>query len=162
MEFAPIAGWVLAILLMLAGLVGTILPLIPAAPLLFGGFLLGAWLDQFERVGWIWLGVLLILTALMAVVDFVAAALGAKRQGASRLAMVGAALGTVVGMFLGLIGLVIGPFVGAVAGEWAASGDRVRAGKVGLATWLGMLLGTVAKLVLALMMIALFAFAWAV
>lgn len=158
---APLfAGWLLALVLMLAGLAGNLLPLLPAAPLLMGGFVLGAWLDDFQKVGWAWLVVLLVLCIVMAIIDFLAGAWGAKKLGASRQAVIGATLGAILGIFAGLPGLILGPFVGAAVGEFMARGDTLRAGQVGLATWLGLMVGTVAKLALSLMMIGLFAFAY--
>jgi uncharacterized protein YqgC (DUF456 family) len=93
-------------------------------------------------------------------VDFVAASLGARRVGASKAALWGASLGTVVGMFFGLPGLVLGPFAGALLGEFSSSGSVLRSTHVGVGTWLGLLFGTLLKLVLSLLMVALAAFAW--
>src|SRR3546814_4112091 len=104
--------YVLAALMVIVGLAGTILPALPGLPLVFGGMLLAAWADGFERVEWWWLLVLGALTALSMVIDFWATAAGAKRVGASRKAVVGAVAGTVVGLFFGPIGLFAGPFVG--------------------------------------------------
>ncbi len=97
----PIGWWVLAIALIVVGVIGTFLPVLPGALLVVGGMLLAAWIDDFQRVGWITLVILGALTALVFVVDFVAGVMGAKRVGASKLAIIGAAIGTVVGMFAG-------------------------------------------------------------
>ena len=70
--------------------------------------------------------------------------------------IVGAAIGTVAGIFLGLVGVLFLPLVGAAAGEYLAQRDERRAMNVGLATWLGLLAGLVAKVVLAFMMIGVF------
>jgi uncharacterized protein YqgC (DUF456 family) len=94
------------------------------------------------------------------VVELVAGALGAKRVGASRAAIAGAALGTVLGFFLGLPGLILGPFVGALAGELIARGDPARAVHVGIGAWVGFVLGTIAKLAVAFMMLGVFLAAW--
>ncbi|MCU0585943.1 MAG: DUF456 domain-containing protein, partial [Desulfobacterales bacterium] len=115
-EVATTLAWVLAALLILAGLAGTLLPALPGAPLVFAGLLTAAWADGFQRVGGAVLIVLAGLTALSFLVDLIAASLGAKRAGASRSALIGAAIGTVVGLFFGIAGIVIGPFIGAVAG----------------------------------------------
>src|SRR3546814_1584053 len=96
--------YVLAALMVIVGLAGTILPALPGLPLVFGGMLLAAWADGFERVEWWWLLVLGALTALSMVIDFWATAAGAKRVGASRKAVVGAVVGTVAGLFFGPIG----------------------------------------------------------
>ena len=92
-------------------------------------------------------------------VDFVASTLGAKRVGASRRALWGAAAGTVVGMFFGIPGLLIGPFAGALIGELASGNSVLRATHVGVGTWLGLLFGTLVKLVISFVMVGLFGLA---
>lgn len=152
--------WIIAVILVIVGLAGTVLPALPGAPLVFLGLLLAAWADGFQKVGWFPLTILGILTAGTFAVDFLATSLGAKRVGASYLAIGGAVVGTIVGLFLGIPGLLLGPFVGAVAGEYIARRDLRQAGKVGLGTWLGLVLGTAAKLGLIFLMIGLFVFAY--
>lgn len=157
--------YLLAAVLVLAGLAGIVLPLLPGAPLMFVGLLLAAWADGFAHIGWPTLAILAVLTLLTLVVDFWATAHGAKRVGASRLAMLGAAIGTVVGLFFALPGLILGPFIGAVAGELlhrrSLHPDTLgHAGKIGAGTWLGLLLGTALKLALAFTMLGVFALAW--
>jgi uncharacterized protein len=153
--------WALAGILVLVGLAGTILPMLPGVPFVFGGLLVAAWIGDFQRIGWPTITILAILTALAIVVDFVATMLGAKRAGASKLALVGAAIGSIVGIFFGLVGIFIFPFVGAVIGEYLQHQKLGNAGKVGVATWLGLLFGALAKLALALTMIGVFAIAYA-
>lgn len=151
-----VALWVLAVLLIVAGVAGTVLPALPGAILVFAGVALGAWIDDFARVsGWT-VGVLGALTLVAWAIDYVAAAAGAKRVGASGHAIVGAAIGTVAGIFTGLVGLIFMPLVGAAIGELVARRDLVRAGKVGVATWLGMLVGTIAKVAIAFAMVGIF------
>ncbi len=149
--------YVLAAACVVAGLVGTVLPVLPGSLLVFAGLLIAAWAGGFAHVGWATLAVIAALGALAVGVDFAASILGAKRVGASPLALAGAAVGALAGLFLGVPGLVFGPFVGAVLGELLARRDLLQAGKVGLGTWLGMLFAAVAKLVLAFAMIAVFA-----
>ncbi len=152
--------WVLAIALVLVGIAGTILPALPGPPLVFAGLLLGAWIDGFEKVGWFPLVLLGLLTILSVVVDILATGMGAKRVGASWLAVAGAAVGTVVGFFFSLPGLLLGPFVGAVAGEYLARRNRDQAIKVGFGTWVGLLIGTAGKLALIFIMVAVFVTAY--
>ena len=83
--------WFIAAMLVLVGLAGTLLPILPGVPLVFGGLLLGAWIDGFVHVGWPLLLVLALLTLLSVVVDVAATSLGAKGAGAGRAAMLGAA-----------------------------------------------------------------------
>ena len=152
--------WLLATLLIVAGLAGTVLPALPGIPLVFAGLLVGAWVDDFQRVGWVTLLVLGLLAVASLVIDFAATALGAKRVGASRKALIGAALGTLLGVFLGIPGLILGPFVGAVAGEMLSHGEWRRATSAGAGTWVGLLFGTLAKIALAFAMLGIFVFAF--
>lgn len=152
--------WVLAACLVLLGLAGTVLPALPGAPLVFAGLLLAAWIDGFQKVGIFPLVILGLLTVLTLVVDVVATALGAKKVGASKSAIVGSAIGTVVGLFFGIPGLLLGPFVGALLGEYSARKNWEQAGKAGLGTWLGIVLGTAVKLSVLFFMLGLFALAY--
>ena len=152
--------YALAVMLVAIGMAGVILPALPGLPLVFAGMLLAAWAGDFDKIGWIALVVLGLLTLLSVAVDFFATMVGAKRVGASRKALIGAVLGTFAGLFFGPIGLFAGPFVGALLGELWHGRELDQAAKVGLGTWLGILLGTVLKLGLAFAMLGLFAFAW--
>jgi uncharacterized protein YqgC (DUF456 family) len=80
----------------------------------------------------------------------------AKKAGASKLGLFGAALGTVLGIFTGFIGLLFMPLVGAAIGEYIAQRDALRAGRIGLATWLGLLVGAVLKLGIVFTMLGVF------
>ena len=147
---------VLAAIVVIVGLIGTVVPVLPGVLLVFGGLFLAAWAEGFTRVGAVGLTIIGFLAALALVADLVASWLGAKRVGASPAALVGATLGALAGLFFGLPGLVLGPFLGAVAGELFARRDLAQAGKVGFGTWLGLLAAALAKVVLAFLMIATF------
>jgi uncharacterized protein YqgC (DUF456 family) len=158
-------GSILAVILVIVGIAGTILPALPGIPLVFAGLLLAAWGDGFRHVGGWTLGALVLLTLASFAIDLLATAMGAKRVGASRLALLGATVGAIAGIFFGFIGIFVGPFVGAVLGELAhrrrlAGADMGHAARVGVGTWTGLLLGTVLKLVLGFAMIGLFAIVW--
>lgn len=148
--------WIAAVLLIIVGVAGTILPALPGIPLIFGGVLLAAWIDDFQRIGTWTLVVLAVLAVFGVAVDYVAAALSAQRVGASRQGIIGAALGTLAGIFTGLWGLVFMPLLGAAIGEFLAHRDALRAGKVGAATWFGLLVGTAVKIAVAFTMIGVF------
>ncbi|MBZ4039262.1 DUF456 domain-containing protein [Novilysobacter selenitireducens] len=152
--------YVLSGVLILAGIAGTVLPALPGLPLVFAGMALAAWAGDFQEVGVPMLVLLGLLTVLSLVVDFLATMLGAKRVGASRLALVGSVVGTLVGLFFGPIGLFAGPFLGALVGELIHGRQIHAAAKVGLGTWVGIVIGTVLKLGLAFAMLGLFALAW--
>jgi uncharacterized protein YqgC (DUF456 family) len=143
-------------ILVVIGIIGTVMPALPGAPVVFVGLLIAAWAEGFQKVGWFTLSVLAVLTLLSFVVDFFASAMGAKRVGASWAALFCAAVGAIVGLFFGLPGFILGPFVGAVAGEYAARRNWRQASRVGLGTWIGMLLGIAGKLTLVFTMVGIF------
>lgn len=152
--------WGLALVLILIGLIGTLLPVMPGALLVFLGMVAGAWADDFSRVGWTTLTVLALLTILFYVVDFLAGAYGARRLGASRWGVVGAILGALGGMFMGFIGIVVGPFIGAVAGELLARRGLAEASRAGAGAWLGLVLSIAARLALVFAMLGIFIVAY--
>ncbi|RNC71450.1 MAG: DUF456 domain-containing protein [Desulfuromonadales bacterium] len=148
--------WVAACALVIIGLAGTILPALPGAPLVYLGLLLAAWIDGFQRVGWVTLAVLAMLVLVSFAVEILVTGHGARRSGASRAAVIGASVGTIVGLFFGIPGLVVGPFLGAVGGELLATRDLAQAGRAGIGAWLGIAVGVGAKLALVFMMIGIF------
>ena len=153
---AQIALWILAVLFTLVGVSGLVFPALPGAPLLFTGLFMAAWADGFAHVG---TGALVLLGAmalLTYVVDFAASAVGARKFGASRRAMIGAVVGAVVGLFFGLVGVIIGPFIGAVIGELSVRLDLEAASRAGFGATIGLALGAAAKLALAFAMLGTF------
>jgi uncharacterized protein YqgC (DUF456 family) len=157
---SSVALWILAILLMIVGALGIILPALPGIPLMFAGMVVAAAIDDFQKISWITLGVLGFLTLVSVIVEFAASALGAKHVGASKRAIWGAVIGTVVGIFFGIPGLLLGPFVGALVGELTVHGRVDQAGRVGIATWIGLVFGTLAKLAIACAMLGIFVLAY--
>lgn len=160
MDWLIYPGWVLAFLLVIVGLAGTILPALPGVPIVLLGLLLMTWLDGFVNVGFGTLAGLVVLTVLSMVIDFLATAEGARRFGAGRLAMLGALVGVVVGIFFGLPGLLFGPFLGAIAGHLLAKGSLDTSLDAGIGATLGVVVGTLAKVVIALIMLIWFTIAW--
>lgn len=155
-----ILWYAIATLLVVAGLAGVVLPALPGLPLVFGGMLLAAWAGGFERVGGWSLAVLAALTVLSVAADILSGAVGARRVGAGPMAVAGAAVGTFAGIWFGLPGLLLGPFLGAVLGELWHTWQLRQATHVGVATWLGLLLGTALKVAIAFAMLGVFALAW--
>ena len=152
----------LAATMVLLGLIGVVLPALPGLPLVFAGMLLAAWAGDFQQIGWVTIAVLGLLTLLSLATDFFATAVGAKKVGASRKALIGSVLGAFAGLFFFPIGLFVGPFVGAAIGELWHGREWRQAAKVGFGTWLGLALGAVLKLGLAFSMLGLFVLAWVV
>lgn len=147
--------YVLAALLIVGGVAGAILPVLPGVPMIFGGIWLAAAVDDYQHLGVGWLLAIGAVAVLGIAVDFVSASLGAKKIGASPRALWGAGVGTTIGMFFGLPGLLIGPFAGAVIGELWSGKSILRSAHVGVSTWFGMLLGVIAKVVLSFLMIGM-------
>jgi hypothetical protein len=152
--------WIAAVLLITAGVAGIVLPALPGVVLVFIGLVLAAWADGFQSVGWVTISILAGLTVLALLSDVLATTLGVKRVGASRWAVAGSMIGAIIGMLFGFTGIIIGPFGGAAAGEYLVRRDASQAGRAGLGTWAGIILGTAVKLALAFSMIGLFIIAY--
>jgi len=148
--------WILSAILTVTGLAGLLLPVLPGAPLLFLGLLFGAWAEGFAYVGIRTLLALTVMAALTYVVEFAASVLGVKKFGGSKRAMAGAALGGIVGLFLGLPGILLGPFVGAIIGELSLQRSLDQASRAGFGTVVGLAIGVAGKLAIGIAMIGLF------
>ena len=161
---------IVAILLVVIGVAGTILPMLPGVPLVFAGLLLAAWHGGFEQVSILTMVIIGVIAVLAWAVDFFASVLTAKKVGASKYALWGAGIGAVVGIAGGIVGLIVGPAIGAIIGELIAHKSATKqaiskeatskATTVGIAAGLGFVLALAVKIVLALTMLAVFAYAY--
>ncbi len=159
-ELLKIPGWIVAVLLVLIGMAGTVLPALPGVPIILGGLLLIAWMDGFVAVSlntMLWLGMLALLSV---VIDFLATAEGARRFGAGRLAILGATLGLLIGLFFGLPGILFGPFLGAVAGHLMGKANLDDSMRAGVGASIGVVIGTASKVVIGVIMLVWFTLAW--
>src|SRR5829696_7818727 len=110
--------WTVTILLMLIGLAGTVLPLLPGTTIILAAAVLHhLMLGEAQSVSWWTISGLAVLTAITYVVDFVSGTVGAKWFGATRWGAIGGLIGAVVGLFFGLIGVFVGPLIGVLVGE---------------------------------------------
>jgi uncharacterized protein len=150
----------LGALVIVVGLIGAIIPVLPGIPLIFAGIWFIAGIDGYRHLGLGWLLGIAAVGAVGLVADLLAGALGAKRMGASSQAVWGALIGTLIGLFFGIPGLLFGPFFGAVLGELSAGNSVLRSAHAGLSAWAGLIFGTIIKLVSSLMMVALFGAGW--
>ncbi|HSI25191.1 MAG TPA: DUF456 domain-containing protein [Methylotenera sp.] len=151
---------IVAVLLVVVGIAGTVLPMLPGVPLVFAGLLLAAWHSGFNQVGIITMVIIGAIAAMAWAVDFFASVVTAKKAGASKYALWGAAIGAVVGIIGGIPGLIIGPAIGAIIGELITHKDTTKATTVGIAAGLGFVLALAIKIVLVLTMLAVFAYAY--
>ncbi len=147
--------YTLGALAMLVGVAGVVLPALPGSFLIVVGVVLVAWAEEFTRVGWGTVAVEAVLGITIWAVDFLATMLGARMFGASRWSVIGASVGLLAGMFLGLPGLVLGPVIGAVAFELIRNPDVKRASKAGVGAFVGFVLGSAVKIAVAFVMIGI-------
>jgi uncharacterized protein YqgC (DUF456 family) len=149
--------FVLTLIVLLFGLAGTIIPMLPGLPIMWAGALIYAILTGFARIGPTYLIVFGILTVVVQVLDYVANLYGAKKMGASGWGIFGALVGMLVGLFTGgVIGLVAGSFAGAILGEILIGKTGSQALKAGLGTFLGFLGGTLIKFAVGCAMLGIF------
>lgn len=148
--------WIIGAICTVTGLSGLLLPVVPGAPILFLGLLFGAWAEDFRYIGVWTLLILAGMAGLTYVVEFAASILGVRKYGGSRRAMAGAVLGGVVGLFLGIPGILLGPFAGAVIGELSLQRSLDQASRAGFGTVVGLAIGVAGKLAVGIAMIGLF------
>lgn len=160
LDVLVVSAWVLAWLLVIIGLAGTLLPALPGTPIMLAGMVLMAWLGEFVRVGHGTLLGLTALTLLSVFLDFLATAEGARRFGAGRAAILGATLGLLVGLFFGIPGMLLGPFAGAVIGHRLGKATLDASLRAGVGASVGVLVGTAAKVAIGIVMLIWFALAW--
>jgi len=138
---------VLFVLLWLAALALTFVPMVPATLVVWGAALLHEVLvgfSELSRTDWAWL---IGLGLLAMTLDNLAAALGAKRYGAGRAGIWGAVIGAFVGaVVLGPLGVVVGPFLGALVAELTSGKTGRDALRAAWGSLLGVLGGVLAKL----------------
>lgn len=156
---------ILAILLVVVGIAGTILPMLPGVPLVFAGLLLAAWHGGFNQVSLLTTVIIAAIAMLAWVIDFSASIITAKKFGASKYALWGAGIGALLGIVGGFVGLIIGPAIGAIIGELISHKSTskeatTKATTVGIAAGLGFVLALALKIVLVLIMLAIFAYAY--
>lgn len=149
---ADMVWWTLSTLLILTGIAGSVLPALPGPALVLAGVVMAAWIEDFSRVGTAAVAMVAVLALMAWILDYAAGLMGARKVGASRQALIGAAVGTVVGLFMGFVGVLFMPLAGAAIGEYLARRDQAQAMKVGVATWLGIMAGMAAKVVIVFMM----------
>lgn len=145
----------LGVAIIVLGVIGLVAPVLPGVILIYGGIVIVAWADEFTRIGPLMLFVMLGVTALALVADAAAALVGARKAGASRWGVFGAGVGALAGLFMGLPGVILGPAAGALAFEYLRNPDAKRALRAGFGSFIGFVLGVVAKAVFGFLLIGL-------
>jgi len=156
MSWVQIVGLLMALLVMGVGLAGSVVPGIPGPPLILAAAVVHRVYFGPASIGNFALGLLIGLTLLSFLLDYLATVFGARRLGATWRGIAGAAIGGLVGLLLGPVGVLIGPFVGAVLFELAGGRRWREAARAGLGAVLGMLAGALGKVACSLAMIGLF------
>lgn len=147
---------IIAIIFFVAGLIGTVLPLLPGGILVLGGMLIYGLMTQFVTLdAYFYLFQALALVMIFAI-DYIASAIGTRKFGGSKQAAWGAIIGTIFGLFFGPLGIVIGPFLGAVTAELLRGMDINQAIRVGFGTLIGVLGGTILKIGAEILMMVYF------
>jgi len=151
------AGLFVAVILMALGVLGTVLPALPGAPLIWLGMFAYGLFTKFQGLGWSFFLGQGLAVALIFAIDYAAGVLGVKMYGGSKYSVWGSILGGIAGAVTGgPFGLIYGPFIGAVAGELLRKNSLGGALRAGLGTLVGFLGGTFLKLAVEALMIAWF------
>lgn len=150
---------ILGIILMLIGIIGCLVPVLPGPPLSFLGIIL-LHLSRFGEFTYSALIVFAAITIVVSILDYIVPIWGTKRFGGSKYGTRGATVGLIIGIFLGPAGIIIGPFVGAVVGELLFKDDMKYAFKAGFGSLLGFMTGIGLKLAASFVMTYFFVKEW--
>jgi uncharacterized protein YqgC (DUF456 family) len=159
---------ILGAICLLLGLVGCVAPVVPGVPLSYLGLWLLHWTERVQ-FSWQFLLIWAVVTIVIQILDYFIPAWGTKKFGGSKYGVWGSTIGLLAGLFMGPMGIILGPFVGAVIGEMiyfnrhpqsadnqTANSNFNRALRAGLGSFIGLLTGTVLKLICCGMMVFYF------
>lgn len=137
---------IVAFLCMLIGIIGCIIPGLPGVPIAY----LGLWIAQAtDKIDFSWQFLLIwgIVTVVVSILDYIVPAWGTKHYGGTKYGVWGSTIGVFVGLFFGAVGVILGPLVGAVLGEMISGKEFGEALRAGWGSFIGILAGTVLKLI---------------
>ncbi|MCK4941244.1 DUF456 domain-containing protein [candidate division WOR-3 bacterium] len=160
MSFLEILLFVVALIIMIVGLAGVILPVLPGIPLIFGAAAVYGLLTGFEEITLHLILIFACLTIFGLVVDYLANYFSVRKMGGGRAGAVGAVVGLIAGIFLGLIWIIVLPFVLAVAFELIAGRESRQALTAGFGAFVGLLFGGLIRFIIGCVMTGVFV--WAV
>ncbi len=149
---------VLGFILMLIGILGSFLPVLPGPPISWVGLLL-LYLTKAVPQDWWLLGITLGVALIVVALDYIIPAVGTKKFGGSKAGMIGTTVGLLVALFfpiLGPLGIIIWPFIGALIGELLNKTDKKTATKAAFGSFLGFLTGTFLKFLVAVVYLGIF------
>jgi uncharacterized protein YqgC (DUF456 family) len=158
MSMEQIVGLSVALVIMVVGFIGCVVPGLPGTPLVLAAAIGHRVYFGDSSVSNVVLVVLVLMTLFSLLVDFLASVFGAKKMGATWRGVVGAVIGAIAGLFFAPIGIFVGPFVGALAFELFSGRELGDATRAGAGAFFGLIVGTAGKLACSVAMIALFAF----
>ena len=153
-----IALLIFGFILMLVGIIGSFLPVLPGPTVSWVGLLL-LYLTKVIPDDWVFLGITLVIALVVFALDYIIPAVGTKKFGGTRAGMIGTTLGLLVALFvpvLGPLGIIIWPFVGALVGELMNKADKKTATKAAFGSFIGFLTGTFLKFVVTIVFLGLF------
>jgi uncharacterized protein len=140
-------AFALSVLLILLGLAGSVLPILPGPPLSFAGLLILALIHDFSAPLTSTRMIIMALAMLVAAgADYLLPLMGAKRYGASKWGVWGSALGMIIGLFFPPLGMLIGAFAGAVIVELVFQKQKGQAFRAGWGVFMGTMLALVLRL----------------
>lgn len=153
-----IALVIIGFLLMIIGILGSLLPVLPGPPLSWIGLLL-LYMTNAVPNNWVVIVVTLIVAILIVVLDYVIPAFGTKKFGGSNYGMIGTSIGLIMSFFIpifGLFGIIIWPFIGALVGELIHNSNSSKAMKAAFGSFIGFLVGTFLKFLVAVIYLGIF------
>jgi uncharacterized protein YqgC (DUF456 family) len=151
-----IVAFTLAVLVMMVGIIGCVVPMIPGTPLIFAAAIVHRLVMGDAGAQWWVLCILGLLAMLSFGAEYAASFYGAKTLGATKRGMIGAVVGGLVGLFFGIIGILIGPFVGAFSFEFIGGREWRDSARAGVGATLGLAVGAGGKIACAMAMLLLF------
>ena len=147
---------VAALLCLLIGFAGCVLPVLPGPPAAWVALLLLKFTYWGASMSWNWIVVFAVVVLVVTLLDYWAPAWGVKKLGGTRAGVWGATAGLIVGLFFLPVGLVLGPFLGALLGEWLNGASGKNSLKAALGAFAGFLFGTGLKLIACLWIVVYF------
>lgn len=149
--------WTLTVALMLAGLVGTVVPVLPGTTIILSAAILFHFtVHSTHSLGWWPIGGLGFLTVASYAVDLASGTIGAKWGGATKWGAIGGLVGTVVGLFFGIVGIFVAPLIGVLLGEWLSGRGLLPATKSTWGSFLGTTAGIILRFIIGVVMIVWF------